>query len=229
MTPATVSLIDPALTACVPIIPVVGQMFSTERSSASLSGATPLLHHLVSSMESSLYWKTHPPTQPPRVTHEREGAGDGSATGLWGSRLARHLYGKQSSDGRFIFGGDRRVHPTQAQGSQHPLPRLVDDMHSSVHEHACEVVPAVAGLRVEHQWGGIMPFSADDRPILGPLPLPQLPGRPHESVWVITGLGPSGFMRGPMSGLLVAEALLGNEKAARLLKEGGADPMRFTV
>ena len=40
------------------------------------------------------------------------------------SRLTRHLYGKQTDDGRFIFGGDRIPHPEHRPGLIHPLPRL---------------------------------------------------------------------------------------------------------
>lgn len=230
LTPAVVSLIHPDLAVHAPVVPVVGQMFATERvppasTLGPAGGAPPALRHLVGSLESAVYWATHRATRPPRVTHERRGPPSqaGAQGSAWGPRLTRHLYGKQTSDGRFLFGGDRRVHPPMAAGAQHPLPRVVPDMHGSVHAHACEVVPALRGLRVEREWGGVMPFSPDDRPIIGPLP-----GAPP-GVFLLTGLGPSGFMRGPMAGLLLAESMVGDARATGILQRGGVDPARFAL
>ena len=51
--------------------------------------------------------------------------GQWQSGGRFSPRLTRHLYGKQTQEGRFIFGGDRIPHPTHRPGLIHPLPRCV--------------------------------------------------------------------------------------------------------
>jgi glycine/D-amino acid oxidase-like deaminating enzyme len=114
---------------------------------------------MVCSIESDHYWATHAPTCPPFVTHNWVGA----------PRLTRHLYGKQTPDGSIIFGGDRRRHPHQEVGDEHCLPYLLSGMHDGCHQHAGEILPEVMNLPVARQWGGIMPFTPDGLPIIGPL------------------------------------------------------------
>ena len=77
--------------------------------------------HTDAAMESTVYWGTHAPTIPARVTHERD-----PATGMWGPRHTRHLYCKQTDDGRIIVGGDRRVHPEQVMGQCGQPPHSVN-------------------------------------------------------------------------------------------------------
>jgi hypothetical protein len=227
-----------------PVIPVVGQMFET--------GPVPQVdtRHLICSMDSYTFWGRHSATTPPLVTHERADgsglysqrhpdhpadSGDGSGDdeiiaargGYWGPRLARHLYGKQTREGRFIFGGDRRVHPTQPLGYAHELPRLVEQMHRVPYEHFVSVFhpdSGVGAVPVERQWGGIMPFSLDGQPIIGPVP--SLPS----GVWCVTGLGGSGFLRGGMAGVLLAELMASpSPQRRRRVKEilTPAEPARF--
>ena len=161
-------------------------------------------------MESLSWWEQHPSTRPPCVTHERD-----VRTNIWGARLTRHLYGKQTREGRYIFGGDRRVHPQQSRGQYHALPRIVDDMHGSCYEHASSLIPRVSDLAVEAKWSGIMPFSGDGRPLIS---------KAGQALYVCTGLGASGFMRGAMSGILLAQMITSSKSAATLLAE--ADPQR---
>ena len=165
-------------------------------------------------------------------------------------------YGRQAPDGRLLFGGDRRVHPTQPlSGGHHPLPRLVPDMHGEVHAHATAAVPALKGLAVEQAWSGVMPFSADGDPVIGRVSCSR-GGRGSggggacavatdaaaPGLWCVSGLGGSGFMRGGMAGCLLAHAMHGSiaasgagssgksamkEAATRLLEP--ADPARFLL
>jgi glycine/D-amino acid oxidase-like deaminating enzyme len=80
-------------------------------------------------------------------------------------------------------------------------------------------------LKIEHKWGGIMPFSRDGKPIIGALVNEE--GERIGGLWCISGLGGAGFMRGGMAGLLLAEMMEGNPAAANLLLT--ADPARFRV
>ena len=97
-------------------------------------------------MESSFHWSENPSEDqetPPRATHRGlwERGGRYGKKGQrrcafyaceacnppdlrFSGRLTRHLYGKQTEDGRFIFGGDRIPHPEHRPGLVHPLPRL---------------------------------------------------------------------------------------------------------
>ena len=173
------------------------------------------------------------PGNPPFVTHvRREGdsssacphsasssaaADDSDGEGAsWGARITRHLYGKPTPDGRLIFGGDRRTHPPQSAGRVHPLPRILRDAHAVCHDHATSLLREARDVPVEQAWGGIMPFSIDGVPIVGRVrhPPPVASGqrnatgtREHEMtppLYVVSGLGPSGFMKGPMAGVALA-------------------------
>ena len=209
------------------MVPVVGQMFETSPTPNGLQ-----LRHLICGYDSHMWWSKHPPTSPPNVTHET------GKDGRWTDRKCRHLYGKQTNNGTFIFGGDRRVHPFQPVGYAHELPRLVEDMHASCFEYAQSVVKPGALGKVTRRWGGIMPFSVDGNPIIGRLTASQensnLCARNSEGcpprLYCITGLGGSGFMRGGMAGALLAEAIAGatkgrRERAWALLS--AASPQRF--
>jgi hypothetical protein len=120
-----------------PVIPVVGQMFrlSHERRSSkeNLADINPssndtspppppaplVLNHMICGTESEMFWdnqtKQGMKTHPPNLTHERRDDDDDDddegrvVSGGWKPRQVRHLYGKQTHDGSFIFGGDRRV------------------------------------------------------------------------------------------------------------------------
>ncbi len=82
--------------------------------------------------------------------------------------------------------------------------------------HAAEVAPFLRGLPISRTWAGLMPFSLDGKPIIGKVPS-------GEHLYVVTGLGPSGFGRGPMGGKLVADLIHGGFSPA-VLRE--ADPAR---
>eukprot|EP00927_Polykrikos_kofoidii_P055431 TRINITY_DN49684_c0_g1_i1.p1 TRINITY_DN49684_c0_g1~~TRINITY_DN49684_c0_g1_i1.p1 ORF type:complete len:530 (-),score=63.54 TRINITY_DN49684_c0_g1_i1:7-1596(-) len=199
------------------VIPVVGQMFSTKPC------PDMKVDSLILGAESWHYWDTHPPTVPPFVTHERDEDG-------WKPRKTRHLYAKQTPEGRLIFGGDRRVHPTQEPRAAHPLPRIVEDMHTTLMAHSSSVLPKIGTLEVERQWGGIMPFSSDGKPIIGEIEL-EPRGERTPRLFVAGGLAASGFMKGAMTGYTLSELIAGCE--ARRLQAfdilGDANPMRFHV
>ena len=61
-----------------------------------------------------------------------------------------------------------------------------------------------------------MPFTQNQEPIIGKIPQ-------YENLYIVTGLGSSGFEQGPMSGKLLAE-YIHNGKASPVLSS--ADPTR---
>jgi D-amino-acid dehydrogenase len=81
----------------------------------------------------------------------------------------------------------------------------VDVTAGGVHEvlrETLRVMPGLASARLREVRVGLRPVSADDLPILG-----ALPGLAN--VYVATGHGANGLLLGPLSGKLVADAVLG--------------------
>ena len=130
----------------VPIVPVRGQMWTTE-------SLPPRVFHTISSAESEYLWHLDPgndPETPPELTHNGEG------------RLVRHLYGRQTRQGEIIFGGDR-----QMVGYNSTPDSLGIETNRG---HATEVLPMLRNLPIKRTWAGLMPFSLDGNPIIGEIP-----------------------------------------------------------
>lgn len=159
----------------------------------------PRVFHTVSATESPLAWSTEPvarPGLPPHLTHDGE------------RRLTRHLYGRQNARGEVIFGGDRRSVGYDADPDAAGI--------ASNRAHAEEVLPFLAGVDTARTWSGLMPFSIDGAPLIG-----ALPG--HDNLYIVGGMGGSGFGRGAMAGKLLAETIHEGQPLP-LLKD--ADPAR---
>ena len=219
------------------VVPVVGQMWSTVPVPAAQAGAgaVPALGRILCGMESDWAWSRQSTQDaqtgtPPKVTHPR----------MNGPSVARHLYGKQTpGDGRFIFGGDRRVHYGELRpGNAHPLPRPCPGGSVAANRaHVVELLPGLAGVPVERAWGGIMPFTEDGEPVIGRLDVGPGPAGPEAGggcrCYVVGGLGSSGMMRGPEAGRLLAQLIVAEERqdkegVARLKGIlGCADPNRW--
>jgi D-amino-acid dehydrogenase len=75
---------------------------------------------------------------------------------------------------------------------------------------ALRVMPGLAGATLREVRVGLRPASVDDLPILG-----ALPGVPN--VYVATGHGANGLLLGPVSGLAVADLVLGDRALGRSL------------
>lgn len=66
---------------------------------------------------------------------------------------------------------------------------------------AAATLPALAGAELEEAWAGFRPAAPDRLPLLG-----RLPG--HERTWLATGHHRNGILLAPLTGLLMAEAIL---------------------
>jgi sarcosine oxidase subunit beta len=131
----------------IPILPIRGQMWATER-------LPPRFYHRISSAESSFAWSKDngaDDSTPPNLTHKGN------------RRMTRHLYGRQRKNGEIIFGGDRQ----DVGFNMIPDPDGIEVNQ----KHAAEVVPLVANLPIARTWAGLMPFSIDGAPIIGKIPL----------------------------------------------------------
>ena len=158
----------------IPIVPVRGQMWSTE-------SLPPSVFQTMSSAESAYAFSMDDGSDestPPELTHPR------------GTRVTRHLYGRQRRNGEIIFGGDRElvgydttVEPTGIEVNK---------------GHASEVLPMLSSLPIARTWAGLMPFPLDGEPLIGSIPQ-------RDNLYIVSGLASSGFGRGPMAGKLLAE------------------------
>ena len=158
----------------IPIFPVRGQMWATD-------SLPPRLFQTMSATESPLQWSHEPGNDdatPPDLTHKGT------------TRVTRHLYGRQRSNGEIIFGGDRQLlgfdDSPEAQGIE------------VNRGHATEVLPFLRDIPIKRTWGGIMPFSIDGKPLIGKI-------HQRQNLYIVSGLCSSGFGRGPMAGKLVAD------------------------
>ncbi len=160
----------------IPVVAVRGQMWAS-------GPQPPVLRHAVAGAESMCRWSNESLVKdvPPNLTHQ--GA----------RRTTRHLYGRQRPNGEIVFGGDRVLTNDRATD---PAGIAVN------HAHTGELFPAFAGWTPSRTWSGMMPFSLDGRPLIGPVP-----GR--DGLFVAGGLASGGFGRGPMTGHFVAELVLG--------------------
>ena len=158
----------------IPIIPVRGQMWATD-------SLPPSVFLTQSSAESAYAWSEDDGSDaetPPEVTHKH------------GTRVTRHLYGRQRRNGEIIFGGDR-----QMTGYDKRVEHTGIEVNKG---HASEVIPMLSSLPIARTWSGLMPFSLDGAPIIGGIPA-------RENLYIVSGLASSGFGRGPMSGKLLAD------------------------
>ena len=112
----------------VPIVPVRGQMWATEP-------LPPTVFHTIAATESPFAWhrqRIAASGEPPDQTH------------LGSRRLTRHLYGRQTAQGKVIFGGDR-----QAMGYDQTVDPDGIDCNKA---HASEILPFLNRMRVKRTW-----------------------------------------------------------------------------
>lgn len=95
--------------------------------------------------------------------------------------------------------------------------QTTDEGIARLRSAAAELVPDLAGAEVIRAWSGLRPATPDGLPILG-----LLPG--HEDVWVATGHYRNGILLAPITGRLMAEAIIEGKPQGRLLP---FSPSRF--
>ena len=213
----------------IPVVPVRGQMWATP-------SLPPRVFHTISSFESTLHWAASGddpdrvragtrfgelaevapalagPARPSADTHQAASAGGGATppnlTHQGERRLTRHLYGRQTRDGRIIFGGDRQ----DLGYDKTPDPSGIEINH----DHASEVLPFLRDVPIERTRAGLMPFTLDGKPLIGRIPQ-------RDNLYIVSGLASGGFGRGPMAGKLLADLLHAGHLPAAL---AAADPAR---
>ena len=116
-------------------------------------------------------------------------------TGSW--PIVQQVYGHY-----MVPWADRRVAVGATVEDAGFAPDVTAGGVAEIMREALRVMPGLAGATLREVRVGLRPTSIDDAPVLGALP--GVPG-----VFVATGHGANGLLLGPVSGLLVAEAVLG--------------------
>ena len=126
-----------------------------------------------------------------------------------GDAGARELYCIRRSDGRVCLGGARALEPASAVGSTDDA-SLSDTVGEYLRRFLKERLPALAAdgaVRVEAEWTGVLGFTHDGKPLIGPLP-----ERPH--VLVAAGFCGHGMPQCFGAGKAIAQILAGQPPEA---------------
>ena len=125
---------------------------------------------------------------------------------LWAFGLSTNFgyeYWMQRPDGRVVLGGMRWLTPTQEVGTDDDTvvdPQVSAALRAFLPGH----FPDLAGVPVEREWTGIMGFTPDRAPLVGPLP-----GSPGE--YVAAGFHGHGMPMAFFAAKAVAEMIAGKE------------------
>jgi glycine/D-amino acid oxidase-like deaminating enzyme len=125
---------------------------------------------------------------------------------LWTFGLSTNFgyeYWMQRPDGRVVLGGMRWLTPTQEVDTDDDSviePRVSAALRGFLQGH----FPDLAGVPIEHEWTGIMGFTPDRAPLVGPLP-----GSPGE--YVAAGFHGHGMPMAFLAAKAVAEMIAGKE------------------
>lgn len=114
-----------------------------------------------------------------------------------------NIYCQQTPHGSFIMGyGDPHEPKSTALNSSWAFLQ-------EIARKVTRVLPKMKDIRVVRQWAGSYDMTPDRQPILGAIP-------EVEGFHVAIGFSGHGFMHGPMTGVLMAEHLLGQETSMKI-------------
>lgn len=112
--------------------------------------------------------------------------------------FALNVYCQQSPNGTFIMGRGDDTEPKDLRITSGW--KFLDEMSKTI----TELLPPIGKLRIVRQWAGLYNMTPDKHPILGPV-------KEVEGFYLAIGFSGHGFMLGPVTGLLIAEQILGEE------------------
>ena len=107
-------------------------------------------------------------------------------------------YFRQLPNGQMLIGGFRQESQSQDVGYEN----ITDEAtQNALHDFIKKYIPQCKDVKVSHRWAGIMGFSKDMQPVIGPVS-----GDPQ--TWVVGGFTGHGLGLAFMSGKVLAEALM---------------------
>lgn len=109
-------------------------------------------------------------------------------------------YGRQTPDGKILCGGFRRLDVDQGLG--HEEERVSPPVLAGIARCLTELFPSLKGIKVVRAWAGIMGFTADGLPLIGP----YAPG-----LTLAAGFNGGGFSWAAITGKIVASLLDGRD------------------
>ncbi len=133
-----------------------------------------------------------------------------------GERVCRHViysprgYIVPRTDGRLLAGSTSEQAGFERQVTAGGLYKILS--------RALEISPRIANLAITDTWAGLRPRAADSLPVLGPDP--EIDG-----LFYATGHYRNGILLAPITGELIADAIMGNFDSSRF---GAFSPGRFT-
>jgi sarcosine oxidase, subunit beta len=118
-----------------------------------------------------------------------------------------NIYCQQTPHGSFIMGRGDANEPRDLRvtSSWHFLEEMA--------KNCCELLPLLKDLRVVRQWAGLYCMSPDRQPIYGR-------ANNVEGFYMATGYSGHGFMFGPVTGVVMAETILGEKHSLPIDKLG---------
>lgn len=129
-----------------------------------------------------------------------------SAIRMWDFTFsANHSYEYciQRPDGRIVLGGMRCLTPTQEVGIEDDTviqPTISQGLREFLPRH----FPSLRGIKVEQEWTGIMGFSPDYNPLIGPVPY-------RAGEYIAAGFTGHGMPIAFLAGKAVASMIMGRE------------------
>jgi len=105
-------------------------------------------------------------------------------------------YGRQTPDGKILFGGFRRL--DEDQGLGHEAERVTPAVITGLAANLVRLFPALTDVRVVRCWAGIMGFTPDGLPLIG---------RYAPGLTLAVGFNGGGFSWTSITGKIVADLL----------------------
>jgi sarcosine oxidase subunit beta len=124
-------------------------------------------------------------------------------------------YGRQTATGQILCGGFRRLDVDEGLG--HYEERVSPPVIAGIAECLSEIFPVLKNVRVVRTWAGIMGFTADGLPLIGPYDGAR-------GIWVSAGYNGGGFSFTQAAGKAVAQLVCGESSEFDLEP---FDPNRF--
>jgi gamma-glutamylputrescine oxidase len=126
----------------------------------------------------------------------------------WGT-----VYWRQAPDGVIVIGG----RPDQIGDGEAKEQPTAAGVQAALERFLPETFAGFPPVKARRRWAGVMDFTPDGKPVIGPLP-----GRPD--MWVVVGFGGHGIPAGLRAGKAVAEGVMTGQSPEVL---NAYDPARF--